>query len=158
LHRDPVRSEVLVEYLAKFRGHPLPLAQAPGSSDQRPVSFAGAEVQLIDRVARRGGKTLYLTQREAELVEMLVACPDHVVTYQTLYSEILGRRFRGETANMRVLLGKLTQTFATIGCHLRDWIDVIPKAGYRYRTAPRASTKTAEPSVRRRAKVPVAAR
>jgi DNA-binding response OmpR family regulator len=84
--------------------------------------------------------------REVELLEILVACPDKVVTYQTLYSEILGRHFRGETANMRVLLGKLTQSFATLGCALRDWIDVIPKGGYRYRSSPRSAAGSGQRS------------
>jgi hypothetical protein len=60
-----------------------------------------------------------------------------------LYSEILGRRFAGETSNMRVLLGKLGKTTAKVGLDVRQWVEVIPKLGYRYRSG--ASGDPSEP-------------
>ena len=83
---------------------------------------------------RRDDRTARLTPREVELVECLVATEGEIATYETLFSEILNRPFQGDTSNMRVLLGKLTDSAAGIGLAVRDWVDVIPKLGYRYRT------------------------
>ena len=44
-----------------------------------------------------------------------------------------GRRFRGDTSNLRVLLGKLTASAVSLGISLQKWVEVIPKLGYRYR-------------------------
>lgn len=130
--RDPIRTEVLLEYIAKYsraphaerNGAPRPSAQAP--------RFAGADFNPADRILQQGTQRAPLTPREVELVELLVAATGEVVTYETLYSEILGRRFRGDTSNMRVLLGKLTASSTVVGIRLREWVEVIPKLGYRY--------------------------
>jgi DNA-binding response OmpR family regulator len=132
VQRDPLRTDVLVEYLARFRA--AAAASAPPRADQCPISFAGAEVLPLDRIVTFRGATVKLTRREMELLDILAASPDTIVTYQMLYNDILERRFGGETSNMRVLLGKLIQSFAKVGCQLRPWIDVIPKTGYRYRS------------------------
>jgi len=135
VQRDPVRIEVLTEYLAKFRSGATP---GPVSAKSRPapaVAFAGAVVQPLERTARRGNEVIALSPREVQLVELLAQCPDSVVTYEVLYSEILGRKFRGETSNMRVLLGMLDGSYRSLGLALRKWVEVIPKSGYRYWTA-----------------------
>jgi DNA-binding response OmpR family regulator len=135
VQRDPVRIEVLAEYLAKFQSSATP---AQASADSRPapaVEFAGALVQPLERTARRGGDVIALSPREVQLVELLAQSPNSVVTYEVLYSEILGRKFRGETSNMRVLLGMLDGSYRSLGLALRKWVEVIPKSGYRYWTA-----------------------
>jgi DNA-binding winged helix-turn-helix (wHTH) protein len=73
-----------------------------------------------------------LTPREVLLVEVLAGSKGQIVTYETLYSEVLGRRFRGDTSNMRVLLGKLGSSIRPLGLTLQHHVDVIPKTGYRY--------------------------
>lgn len=133
VQRDPVRIGVLAEYLAKYRAAFRRPSEA-GSATVGPVlRFAGGDLHRIERTLTLHGKRVALTPREIELVEMLVEAKD-VVTYDMLYSEILGRRFAGETSNMRVLLGKLGKTTAKVGLDVRQWIEVIPKLGYRYRS------------------------
>jgi len=139
VQRDPVRPDVLVEYLVKYlraskRSH---RPATPAVSPTFP--FAGARVDPIERQLQVGSASGHLTPHEVALVELLVQSEGEVVTYDTLYSEILSRRFRGDTSNMRVLLGKLAQSARGVGVPLREWVDVIPKLGYRYRRPQPAS-------------------
>jgi DNA-binding response OmpR family regulator len=132
VQRDPVRSEVLVEYVAKYRrGAPMRAAKA-GSTLSKPFPFAGARLRPVERRLLRGQRFTRLTPREVQLAESLFESRGEVVTYATLYSEIIGGKFRGETSNMRVLLGKLDASFRSLGLNLRRFVEVIPKTGYRY--------------------------
>lgn len=128
--RDPVRSEVLLAYLARYlsRGETGP--RPPATAAAR-LSFAGGDLHSDDRTLRLRGRTRTLTPREASLAESLAARPGEVVTYETLFGEVLGRRFRGDTSNLRVLLGKLAASCSAVGGDLRAWVEVIPKSGYR---------------------------
>ena len=141
--RDPVRGDVLIAYLAKFS------AAADRVSDvgrRRPTStlpFAGAIVLPVERQIRHGHQVAVVTPREIQLIEVLAHAKDTVVSYDTLYSEVLQRRFGGDTSNMRVLLGKLAASAGHIGIPLRRWIEVIPKTGYRYRSAGGPNAKPA---------------
>jgi DNA-binding response OmpR family regulator len=135
VYRDPVRADVLVAYLARFRNLSGKLSD---SGSERPVAlleFAGAKINAIDRTLHHAGKSVPLAPKEVELVQILLELRGRVVTYDVLYSEIIGRRFQGETSNMRVLLGKLGRSFRKVGLDLRPWIEVIPKTGYRYKSS-----------------------
>lgn len=132
VQRDPVRMEILIEYIEKYRRDSRSDRAALPARPKNPAEFAGARLHADERVLRHGSKTAQLTPREVELVELLAGAGDRVVTYETLFTEILGRRFRGDTSNMRVLLGKLGASVAPLGIVLRDWVEVIPKLGYRY--------------------------
>ncbi|MCE2863492.1 MAG: hypothetical protein RIR76_3094 [Verrucomicrobiota bacterium] len=128
--RDPVRSEVLLAYLARYLRRK---EQDRSASARAPsvLAFAGGELRPEDRTLRLRRATRTLTPREAALAEVLAARPGEVVTYETLYGEVLGRRYRGDTSNLRVLLGKLAASCGELGGELRAWVEVIPKAGYR---------------------------
>jgi DNA-binding winged helix-turn-helix (wHTH) protein len=135
VQRDPVRADVLLEFLARYLASGLK-APAPEKRSRRKVlalRFAGAIVDPVERTLLHEEKRIALTPREVQLVELLCESAGDVVSYDTLYNEILGRRFSGESANMRVLLNKLTASFRAAGLSLRTEIDVIPKMGYRYR-------------------------
>ena len=132
VQRDPVRMELICAYLAKFRTAQANGWASPHSLQPTQVAFAGGTVDLVERTLRHSHKSAQLTPREIELVRILFESRGTVVTYDTLYSEILDRRFRGDTSNMRVLLGKLGASFRSVGVPLRKYIGVIPKTGYRY--------------------------
>lgn len=134
--RDPVRVEVLVAYVAKYSADPTPPMTGRVAAHGPTLSFAGATLHLTDRTLRLQHSQVALTPREVELLELLVRCAGQVVTYEMLYSEILGRRFRGDTSNLRVLLGKLAASARPLGIKVRDWVEVIPKGGYRYHEPP----------------------
>lgn len=129
--REPVRLEVLLAYLERFLREPGPGA---GARPAR-LTFAGGGLDPADRTLRRGARRTTLAPREAQLAELLARSPGEVVAYESLYAEILGRRFRGDTGNLRVLLGKLHAAAARAGVDTRAWIEVIPKSGYRLRRA-----------------------
>lgn len=137
VHRDPVRADVLVEYIARFRG---PAAAQRGKIQTPPAgkfAFAGAMFDPLERILRNGNRAVQLTPREAELLEQLHERAGKIATYDVLYSEILGRKYRGDTSNLRVLLGRLDASLRAVGLTLRDFVEVIPKTGYRYHATAR---------------------
>lgn len=144
VQRDPVRMEVLLEYLQKFLDESKHQRRRAPSTLLEPFAFAGARVDPVDRKLRNGNLSRGLTPREVDLAESLAQSVDQLVTYETLFNDILGRRFRGETSNLRVLLGKLAESANHAGIDLRRWVEVIPKLGYRYHSTP----MTAKPSAR----------
>jgi DNA-binding response OmpR family regulator len=152
---DPVRVEVLIEYLAKYRRAPAD-TRTPVRKTNAPqtLEFAGGTVHLVDRQWRCGKRSTKLTPREISLIETLLHSEGNAVTYHNLFSDILGRRFRSDTSNLRVLLGLLDTSARKIGIDLRSWVEVIPKLGYRYRHPP-APAKSRREKPRR--SLPVAA-
>lgn len=131
--RDPVRIEVLLEYLDRHMRSRARSAAPRKSREKAMLRFAGALINPADRSLRHGNKSGSLTPRELQLVQLLAAARGTVVTYEELYQEVLGRPFQGDTSNMRVLLGKLDASFRAVGIPFRDQIEVIAKSGYRYR-------------------------
>jgi DNA-binding response OmpR family regulator len=130
VYRDPIRIEVIRAQLERrLTSSRLRVVAKPPS---RVVEFAGAQVDLLKHKLTHGAHAVELTPREVELVRVLVEARGDVATYELLYSDILGRPFRGETSNMRVLLGKLTASFRAANLDLRSVVEVIPKSGYRY--------------------------
>ena len=127
--REPVRIEVLLAYLERFLREP---AAAERAAPTR-LAFAGGRLDPADRTLRQGARRTTLAPRVAQLAELLARSPAQVVAYEVLYADILGRPFRGDTGNLRVLLGKLCAAAARAGIDARAWIEVIPKSGYRLR-------------------------
>ncbi len=133
--RDPVRTEVLLAYIDRYKRE-RPSVAKTAAVGETSFAFAGARIDPRDRTLCHGARSVRLTPREIRLVQHLALSPGQVVDYAALYHDVLERPFRGETSNMRVLLGKLSGSLATVGIALRDWVEVIPKSGYRY-DAPR---------------------
>lgn len=130
--RDPVRTEVLVEYLARYRQLKVLSTKNSQREPRKSFRFAGGSISPVERRLSSGKQLVNLTPREVQLAELLSEARGEVVTYESLYSEILGTKFRGETSNMRVLLGKLDASFRSVGLTIRKFVEVIPKSGYRY--------------------------
>lgn len=146
LLRDPVRTDVLLAYLFKYCQRARSTPRKSARECDKAISFSGATVRPADRLLQYDRQSISLTRREVELIELLVQSRGKILTYDSLYHEILCRHFTGDTSNMRVLLGKLTRSAARVGIILRQWVEVIPKTGYRYRrTLPRALRAAAVP-------------
>ena len=144
IFRDPVRTEVLLAYLRRA----LRTSRAPAGGARRrqpTLKFGAARIDPVARTVRHDGRTQALTPRELQLLKVLLGAGSEVITYAELYQEILGRPFRGDTSNLRVLLGKLDASFRAVGINLRHHVEVIPKTGYRYR-ARRAGLRMAQPA------------
>ena len=142
--RDPLRPDVLLEYIAKFLrpAHAPPSRQPPTEQ----IILAGAILQPDQQQLRRARRAVHLTPREIELARLLAESPDKIVTYHFLYGELFHRTFSGDTANLRVLLGKLVSSYRKLGLDLRAQIQVTPKSGYCY-LPPSAGRKTNSRSV-----------
>jgi two-component system KDP operon response regulator KdpE len=138
--RDPVRLEVLLEYLARYRTE-----KTPGSMRASPLCYEFARVQVFPHEHRlvRAGKSIHVAPQEIGLLRLLSRSAGKVLPYPVLYSELFHQRFSGETANSRVLLGKITTSFRRLGVDLRRHIEVIPKSGYLYSSAPRTGRASA---------------
>lgn len=137
--RDPVRTEVLLEYVARLRARMTTATPEPAAATQ---PFAGGWLQPDERTLRHGHREVKLTPREAALARRLLQSAGTVVRYEDLFEDVLDRRFDGDTSNMRVLLGKLCVSAQRTGLAARAWVQVIPKLGYRYADPRGAEKKT----------------
>jgi DNA-binding response OmpR family regulator len=139
--RDPLRPEVLLEYIAKFirvaRATRIPSQLPP---DQFPL--AGAIFLPGQQTLSRGNQSIHVSPMEIALARLLAGSPGKVQTYQLLYSELFNRSFPGDSANLRVLLGKLAASYRKLGINLRATIQVLPKVGYCYQ--PRGLARSAK--------------
>jgi len=136
--RDPIRMEVLLEYLARYR------AENDAKPDKAmPLSFefAGAEVSPHEHRLTVGKRSLHVAPQEIGLMRLLSRSAGEVVPYPVLYTELFNQRFAGDTANCRVLLGKIAGSFRKLGIDLRRHIEVIPKSGYLYSPPARSSAR-----------------
>lgn len=130
--RNPIRTDVLTAYIGKYlKAAPVATASKAGS-DSTTIKFCGGLFAPEERTLQNGERRISLTPREAVLIEILTQSAGVVASYERLYGEILGRRFRGDTSNMRVLLGKLATSCRSVGISIRPHVQVIPKTGYRY--------------------------
>jgi DNA-binding response OmpR family regulator len=128
--RDPVRVEVLLELVARYRMAAASERNAEALS--RSFEFAGTTVLPQERRLSRAGLNVLASTRVIELIEILHRASGQVVPYDSLYSDLFARRFTGDTANCRVLLAKADLVFRRLGVNLRKHIKVIPKSGYMY--------------------------
>lgn len=134
--RYPVRSDVLVAYITKYYSASLTRPVPAIRTDATRVTFCGAVLAPLERTLQLSDERVSLTPREVTLIELLAQAPGSLVTYERLYSEVLERKFRGDTSNMRVLLGKLGNSCHALRIQLRHYVKVVPKAGYRYDSSP----------------------
>ncbi len=129
--RDPVRIEVLLQYLARYQESEE--AQAPVfPSEAFSYTVAGVEIFPREQRIHHAARSLHIAPQEVALLRMLARSKGNVVTYPMLYEELLGRKFAGDTTNCRVLLGKACSSFKQLGIDLKAHIQVIPKSGYLY--------------------------
>jgi DNA-binding response OmpR family regulator len=126
--RDPVRLEVLFEYLAKYRNQSSSLSTGP----QMTYLFAGAKVLPHECRLTRATRSVSATPKVMDFLRVLYDSANTVVPYPALYAELFNRKFSGETANSRMLLAKAAATFQGLGIDIRRFITVIPKIGYLY--------------------------
>ena len=129
VQRDPIRSDVVLAYIKKYVRLSNTIRPPAVVND---IPFAGARLNPLERTLRLRDRCVSLTPREVALIEYLAHSGDRIVTYESLYNDILGRRFRGDTSNMRVLLGKLGSSIKPLGLELHRYVEVISKTGYRY--------------------------
>lgn len=126
--RDPLRTEVLQEYIDKFLRPPA--AGVAKAIEPRSFQLGGAMVHPERQLIQYGARSVHLSPKEVELAQLLAESAGKILTYDMLYSELFGRVFSGESANLRVLFGKLSGSCRKLGFDLRAMVRVMPKAGY----------------------------
>mgnify|MGYP001603107936 CR=1 FL=1 len=128
--RDPVRIPVLMEYLGKYNS--TSDRSSPALVEPARWPFAGVHVHPDEHRISQGEQSFHVAPQEIALLRILNRSQGKVVSYPMLYSELLNRKFGGDTTNCRVLLGKVVASFKKLGINLRGCIQVIPKSGYLY--------------------------
>lgn len=93
--------------------------------------------------------SIHVAPQEIGLLQLLSRSVGKVLPYPVLYAEIFNQRFAGNTANSRVLLGKVTASFRRLGINLRSFIEVIPKSGFLYSNTVRNNFPRAQKSYQR---------
>lgn len=126
--RDPLHPEVLLEYTAKFLRVSPPARTRALPPDN--FALAGATVLSDQHQLQRGSRSTHITPKEVELARLLFESPGKTLTYGLLYGELFNRAFSGDSANLRVLLGKLSASYRRLGLDLRSTLRVTPKTGY----------------------------
>ena len=94
------------ELLARLR---VMLRRAEPSDDLKVVRFGDVEVDLVRRVARRGGAEVKLTVKEQSLLRMLVLNAGKVITHRQILREIWGPHAEEQTQYLRVYMGRLRE-------------------------------------------------
>jgi DNA-binding response OmpR family regulator len=132
--RDPLRLDVFLEYLTKYRAKKDPTATVQPLQDG--YKFAGIQVHPHEHHLVHAGKTVQVAPQVMALLRLLYDATDQVLPYPVLYSELFNQKFTGDTANCRVLLAKAAASFSHLKIDLRAHIKVIPKSGYLYTGKP----------------------
>lgn len=132
--RDPIRGEVLLQLVARYRDRPLG-HRADASRSISCYEFAGVTVHPREHRLAHGSISVQATPKVIELVHLLHHHAGKLVSYTELYEVIFLRRFAGETSNCRVLLAKADDYFRQLGANLRAHVKVVAKTGYLYSPA-----------------------
>jgi DNA-binding response OmpR family regulator len=98
------------ELIARVRA--LSRRRAPIESDA-PLTFADLTLNPSTRMAKRGDRTIELTAKEYDLLELFMRHPNQVLTRDQIYNRIWGYDFGGESniieVYIRYLRSKLEQ-------------------------------------------------
>ena len=92
---------------AELRARVEVLARRPIERDGTVLRFEDLQLDLLDRVARRGERELDLYPREFKLLEFLVRQAGQVVTRAMMFERVWGYRFDPGTNLVDVHIGKL---------------------------------------------------
>lgn len=125
--RDPVRIEVLLELVGRYRLLPVPTSAPPTD-----FQFAGARVFPEEYRITCKGREVITTRKIMAFVQLLHRSAGRVTPYATVYDELYNRSFSGETSNCRMLWARVLSDFAQIHLDLRSHVTVIAKSGYLY--------------------------
>ncbi|HSL09961.1 MAG TPA: response regulator transcription factor [Actinomycetota bacterium] len=121
------------ELLARVRAR----VRALEVSERRAVSFAGIDLDLIDRRATVGERRIDLSAREFDVLRLLIAAGGEVVDRYELLSRVWGYEdFEPRSNPVEVYVSSLRKKVG------RDRIETVRGHGYRLRTSASAGTRT----------------
>jgi two-component system response regulator MprA len=99
------------ELLARIRA----LLRRAGPPQAEVLRFADLELDTGTRQARRGGKTIELTAKEYELLELFMNNPRNVLTRDLIYDRVWGYDFGGESNIIEVYVRYLRRKLEADG-------------------------------------------
>ncbi len=98
------------------------------------LEAGGIALDLAAHKATRDGETLRLTPKEFELLALLMANADRVMTHRQILERIWGKAHVEDVAYLRVFVGQLRQKIETIPAEPKR-IVTEPGIGYRFMAA-----------------------
>ncbi len=117
------------ELLARVRAC-LRKRQGSAPASER-LEAGGIVVDLAAHKATRDGETLRLTPKEFELLALLMANADRVMTHRQILEKIWGKAHTEDVAYLRVFVGQLRQKIETIPAEPKRVV-TEPGIGYRF--------------------------
>ncbi len=110
------------------------LLRRPAENRETVLRAGGFELDLIDRVARRGGEEIEILPREFRLLEYLMRRPGQVVTRAMLLEEVWHYRFVPQTNLVDVHVGRLRRKIDVAGA--ASMIESVKGSGFLFRGPP----------------------
>lgn len=117
------------ELLARVRAC-LRKRQGNAAASER-LEAGGIVVDLAAHKATRDGETLRLTPKEFELLALLMANADRVMTHRQILEKIWGKAHTEDVAYLRVFVGQLRQKIEAIPAEPKRVV-TEPGIGYRF--------------------------
>jgi two-component system KDP operon response regulator KdpE len=117
------------ELLARVRAC-LRKRQGSAAASER-LEAGGIAVDLAAHKATRDGETLRLTPKEFELLALLMANADRVMTHRQILEKIWGKAHTEDVAYLRVFVGQLRQKIEAIPAEPKRVV-TEPGIGYRF--------------------------
>jgi two-component system KDP operon response regulator KdpE len=119
------------ELLARMRSALRRAFVDPGRA-QAVIRVADLEIDLARRHVVRADQEVHLTPTEYELLRVLVANPDRVLTHGQLLRTALGPGYEDALENLRTFIAQLRRKIEPQPSRPR-WIVTEPGVGYRFR-------------------------
>ncbi len=110
------------------------LLRRPAENRETVLRAGGFELDLIDRVARRGGEEIEILPREFRLLEYLMRRPGQVVTRAMLLEDVWHYRFVPQTNLVDVHVGRLRRKIDLAGA--ASMIESVKGSGFLFRGPP----------------------
>jgi two-component system, OmpR family, KDP operon response regulator KdpE len=118
------------ELLARIRAA---LRREQARRDEEPVICAGpVSIDLLARRVEVEGQEVHLTPTEYELLRVLVANSDRVLTHRHLLRAALGPEYEDALENLRTFIAQLRRKIEPQSSR-PHWIVTEPGVGYRFR-------------------------
>ena len=117
------------ELLARVRAV---LRRGPITATATSIAFGDVTVDLARHVVTKGGREIHLTPTEFDLLRVLGANLDRVLTHRQLLERVWGTYASENSQQLRVYINYLRRKLEDDPAHPR-WIVTEPGVGYRLR-------------------------
>lgn len=99
----------ILELKARVKALLKRTAAAPAREAQEEITIGGLTLDLREHVVRRGGKTVDLTAKEYDLLELLMKHPRRVYSREVLMNVVWGYEYQGDFRTVDVHVRRLRE-------------------------------------------------